>query len=495
MKGKVILVLSATAFMLQTQRAALARSTYSTYASDAITSLINNNYDGAGGWKYTSTDNNSVHYDWGADSGTYTLWFRYKTHGTDSSLVSWLTEIMNTAKQWEAPCTSPSSCPDWSDVPMWDAVANLREYDVVANPTTALNMAEAAFDYLDDSGSSVFATGACPEIYYQEPGGGTTQLKTLETDSNYIKAAILLYDYTNDSSYLTKAKTKYAAVRSHYLDGGGSNLYSVYVFDNGTTCTQVPGRYYASVNGNMIWAGLKLHDFTTGDTQYLNDAIATGNAVVNKLSDANGVYTNLQAENDIVEPLIEGMWYLAVDSGAKQAFAKTWLLNNANAAASAQTSSGAYGRFFDGPPPTGTVTMFMTIGGYALMVAAGNLDPTGTPSTTTAWSGATTTTDDITTSMLPYSITFTDEAIALYGTVGEQCCEAGHARVFIDGTETTDTTGIWQNKSSSALNIPDTVLFSWRWPTPGTHTIQIQPGVTNAKEGGSFVHIQYYRLF
>jgi hypothetical protein len=94
--------------------------------------------------------------------------------------------------------------------------------------------------------------------------------------------------------------------------------------------------------------------------------------------------------------------------------------------------------------------------------------------------------------MLPSTIDFTGSGIALIGTIGEQCCEAGHARVFVDGTETADTTGIWQNKSSASISIADSVLFAWVWTMAGAHSVQIQPGVSNAKEGGSFVHIQKY---
>jgi hypothetical protein len=93
---------------------------------------------------------------------------------------------------------------------------------------------------------------------------------------------------------------------------------------------------------------------------------------------------------------------------------------------------------------------------------------------------------------LPASLTFTGTGIALIGTLGEQCCDVGHARVLLDGVETSDTTGIWQNESSSGRTIPDTVLFAWRWPTSGRHTLTIYPGIADAKEGGSFVHIQSY---
>jgi len=65
--------------------------------------------------------------------------------------------------------------------------------------------------------------------------------------------------------------------------------------------------------------------------------------------------------------------------------------------------------------------------------------------------------------VLPASITVTGSAIALIGTLGERCCEPGHARVFVDGRETVDGTGIWQNKSSSGKSLPGSVLFAWRW--------------------------------
>jgi len=70
----------------------------------------------------------------------------------------------------------------------------------------------------------------------------------------------------------------------------------------------------------------------------------------------------------------------------------------------------------------------------------------------------------------------------------------GHARVFVDGHETFDRTGIWQNKSSSGLRLPGSVLFAWRWPRPGSHTIRFAPEIPNAKEGGSFLHVRGYLI-
>ncbi len=64
--------------------------------------------------------------------------------------------------------------------------------------------------------------------------------------------------------------------------------------------------------------------------------------------------------------------------------------------------------------------------------------------------------------------------------------------MFIDGTETFDRRGIWQNEVNNLVPVPDSILFAWRWPASGRHTIQFQPGIPNPKEGGPFLHEQSY---
>jgi hypothetical protein len=463
--------------------------TYADYGNQAITNMIADFYTD-GRWKACISGCGASNHDWGADSLTYTLALRRNIDHHDPRVVPYLRALAKTTPIYDAPCQIPRGCTEhWSDDPMWDSVAMGKEYTALGQHDAALLANEkAAFAFVDRAGPAVFAFGACPGIHYQQPGGGDNKLKTLETDSNYIKAALLLYRFTHDMTYLDKAKAEYLAVRHYFLDPA-LPLYSVYVFDDGTACTQVRGRFFASVNGNMIDNGLVLAEFT-GDKSYLGDALATAQAVAHTLSDANGVFADLQAENDIEEPLIEAMSDIGV--GQNQLFARNWLLTAASASASSLKSDGTYSRMFDGPPNHGTSTAWQSNGGYALAVAAAEIDPSGVPASTTAWVGAIRHPISITTSSLPASITFTGAGIALIGTLGERCCEAGHARVFIDGSETADTTGIWQNKSSAGISIPNTVLFAWRWPTAGPHTITIQPGEFDAKEGGSFVNVSSY---
>jgi hypothetical protein len=460
--------------------------TYADYAKRALTSMIDTYYTN-GTWRALPGGAGGNH-DWGNASMTYALYFDWLANAEKSApgLLDALAGTMNTAP---APCATTTNCVPWSDEYLWDAIAGAREHEV-SGSATGLSKAKAAFDYVDQAAADVWTAGACPAIRYQRPDRGTGGLKTNETDSNYVKAAILLYQRTGDVTYLDKAKTAYSADRQFYLDAGGSNLYSVYVYDTGGVCTQQQGRYFASVQGNMIYAGLALFKATAA-ASYLNDALATAHAVDSTLSDPSGIYADLQAENDVVEPLIEAMYALWKEQG--QTFARDWIMRSAESSVSTITPTGAYGRFFNGPVSAGTISQWQANGGYALAFAAAAIDPTGVPATG-RWSHATTQSSNITTASLPASIRFTGSAIALIGTVGEQCCESGHARVFVDGVETKDTTGIWQNKSSAGQSLPNSVLFAWTWPTSGAHTIQIQPGVTTGKEGASFVHIQSYEV-
>jgi len=137
------------------------------------------------------------------------------------------------------------------------------------------------------------------------------------------------------------------------------------------------------------------------------------------------------------------------------------------------------------------VTAWQTNGGLALEIAAAALARKTVAHVRRPWRAAGVSREI---AALPATLTFRGAGIALFGTLGEQCCEPGHARVLIDGRETFDETGIWQNKSSSGRSIPNTVLFAWRWRSVGTHTLTFEPGVPNGKEGGPFLHLVRYEV-
>ncbi len=456
--------------------------TFATAGGQAARTLLHVYYAGDGEWNACDGFGcPSGNVDWGYDSLTYALALRAQ-EANDQSLLPVLNALSSSARTYPAACVRSSPCPFWSDTPEWDAIALADEYQATHDPN-ALTKAELAFAYV--ANSQVFALGACPSIPYQQPGGGRTHLKTLETGANAVKAALLIYRATQDPAYLSFAVAGYNEARTYFLDPRVP-LYTDYVFDDGQRCTRLPHRFYASVNGDMIWSGVELYR-DTGRASYLTQASATATAVQHDLADARGVFADLQAENDVVEPLVEGMNALAASG---YPLARQWLLTNAAAALSERAPDGSYGRFFDGPPPATTVTAWQTNGGLALEIVAAALAPNRVIAATHRWANEKFVQHQVTT--LPATLTFHGSAIAVLGTLGERRGERGHARVLVDGHETTDQSGIWQNKSSSLVSIPDTILFAWSWPRAGTHRLTFLPGVENAKEGGSFLRLVGY---
>jgi hypothetical protein len=457
--------------------------TYATLARKSIFMLEHTFYNGNGLWHMCVPLGvcNTKNMDWGSDSLTYDLFLRWQV-ARDPTVVPLLARLAHTAIRWR-PAKSGSS-----DNMMWDAIAEVREYQVTGSKL-ALAKAETALARLNAGPSGGFATGACPAINYQWPfGHRDAGMKTLETDSNYVKAALLLYQVTKNPSYLREAEVSYAAIRRYYLSPSVP-LYTDFVVDNGKTCQAVPRIFLGSVNGNMIWAGATLAT-DTGHAAYLRDAIATARAVRDHLSDSAGIYNGMFADIDIGEPLIEAMYYLA--STYHQGFARNWLLTNASAAGGAVNSLDAFGRFFGGPLPTGEVTSWAVNGGVALMTAAAALDSNGRTTDPGFWQHATWIPDDLTLAGANLPIYFTGQAIAIIGTIGDVCCRAGHAWVSVDGAPALSNIGIWQNRSSPSRRMTNQVLFAWRWPTGGPHTITIRPAVYNVLQGGAYFHMIGY---
>jgi hypothetical protein len=140
------------------------------------------------------------------------------------------------------------------------------------------------------------------------------------------------------------------------------------------------------------------------------------------------------------------------------------------------------------------VSAWQASGAIALRFAAAALEPKGAVTGDMYWRDPMTVAADQTLDGGPVKLTFIGQAIAIIGVLGDKCCESGHAKVFVDGVETTDRTGIWQNKSPARVRLPGTVLFAWRWPVSGAHTILVTAGDQNPKEGGPYFHMTEYKV-
>ncbi len=125
------------------------------------------------------------------------------------------------------------------------------------------------------------------------------------------------------------------------------------------------------------------------DDGYRRDALATARAVETQLADARGIFTNLQAENDIAEPLVEAMLGLSSSQGDGAQSARTWLLRNAAVAVGAPRQFRRHvRRFFDGPAPQAPATAWQTSGGLALAIAAAAVDSDGALPAASGWPAA-----------------------------------------------------------------------------------------------------------
>jgi len=449
-------------------------------------------YTGKGSWNLCVYGGCGItDQDWGADSMIEALYLHWlSTKATASSVPPIMNAVAANASKYPTGNT-------FSDVPMWDSIADTHEFQVTGN-ADYLAAAEAAFDYVDrDPNRQGWAAGHCPGIHYRIASAGNaleSGLKTLETDSNYIKAAILLYQSTGAGSYLTKAETMYANVRATYLEHD-SPLYTVYIFDDGSSCLRVRNQFFASVNGNMIWNGHELGLITGNATyNYSADAAASARYLMARLDDPTGVFENERQENDTAEPLVFAMYQLAVDGDSA---ASNWIAANLAAAASAETSNGIFGRFWGGPPPIFAganvqTSTWSAAGGTALAFAVAKLNPGGTPSTSSYWNNATYVADPRTISGTgTYSIRFTGRAVAV---IGNLTAQRGKEEVYIDGVETTNNIGV---SAYPAVQVaPNQVMFAWRWPTSGMHTIEFEPPVgnqQNVKQGNAwFSMVGYY---
>lgn len=423
--------------------------------AQAAHALVGDYYDGAGRWRECNAATcASANSDWGADAATDALYLRWQsTHGPRLSAIA--EQLISTSLAFPNPCTD-APCGYWSDTAAWDAVTSMREFEMTGD-ARALARARAAYRFAE--ASTVFAAGACPGVPYQHT---QSHLKTLETLANQIKAALLLYRAGGGPAYLDAARTEYANARTYFLDPA-TQLYTVHVIDDGTSCTPVPRRYFASVNGLMIWDGEELAADLHAPS-YGEQAVTTAHAVDALLSDSDGIFADTGGENDVVEPLVEAMERLAMDG---EAFARSWIERNAQAALGARAADGSFARFFDGPPQR-TSSIWESNGGFAVEIAAASLDPHAAIEATDPWTSAP---EEIAAvDALPATIAVDGSAIALVGAIGAACVEH-HVHVFVDGVEINDHAGIWLNPS---MPEHDPVLFAWRWPNPGIHTITLE---------------------
>jgi hypothetical protein len=228
----------------------------------------------------------------GVDSLTYALYFHWSiTH--DRAVRPTMTRLDSTAVSY-SPATNAAS-----DVPVWDSIADTREYQVTGSPQ-AMAKAEAAFRFVAVEKASSFALGACPAVDYRQPGGAGTKLKTLESG--------LELHQGRPAPLLGHHEPRVSAGSGGGVRGGPQVL-------------PLPGRpalHRVRVRQRIVLhpgarpvlrLGERQHDLgrsrpgrATGAMSHFGQAVATARAVQRHLGDATGVYADLRAENDVTQP-------------------------------------------------------------------------------------------------------------------------------------------------------------------------------------------------
>lgn len=462
MRWLVVVLVLAIAVSPLASRA--AGPTFADAARTATLTLLSTLYAEPGAWREcNAADCPRSDSDWGVDAQTFALYLRWSAT-RDPRIAGILAALSGGVPRYGTPCAEARRCATWSDTPSWDAIVLARAYEVTGDPRP-LAAAEAAARFVERS--AAFVGGACPAILYQMPHTGEHAVKTLETEANLVKAEVLLFRDTHDPAYLRAAVQRYTAAREAYKDRR-LPLYTVHVIDDGAHCVQTEHRFFASVNGDMIWNGFALTGLT-GEPRYAAEALATARAVDRLLSDDRRIFVDAGGENDVVEPLVEGM--MAAARRPEGDFARRWILRNAAAAIAARAADGTFARFFDGPSQ-GRTSAWQGNGGLALEIAAGTLAPADQPAADDGWASAVALPTPVTT--LPSTLVFAGSGIALVGTISREC-ETEHVQVLIDGEPLVDRTGLWRNHGMPGGAQP-AVVFAWRWPTAGTHTIRLVGG-------------------
>ena len=155
--------------------------------------------------------------------------------------------------------TSPTSHSGLSDVPLWDSIAAAREYQVTGN-LAALRKAEALSASWPTRSSSRSAPARASST--SSPAAAAPSSRPWRPAPTTSRPPLLLYQITTPRSYLTQARGPVPGGPAVLPVPGRPALHRLRVRQRVVLHARCPGRYFGSVNGNMIWAGYYLAQAT-----------------------------------------------------------------------------------------------------------------------------------------------------------------------------------------------------------------------------------------
>ncbi len=210
----------------------------------------------------------------------------------------------------------------WDDM-MWWIIALARGYQVTGN-VDMLNHAKAGFAFEMNGDSALGRTGSFDastggmEWAWTQPG------KTACINYPTVIGAMTLYAITSDDYYLQKAKTVYNWARNNLFDVNNGKVADNKVGNNAADWTT-----HTYNQASCIGAAVMLFK-GTGDSTYLNDAVAAANYTKTKMCDANGILPYEGGEEQGVYNAILAQYMIRLIQDCNRTEFLPWLRTNIN---------------------------------------------------------------------------------------------------------------------------------------------------------------------
>jgi Glycosyl hydrolase family 76/Ricin-type beta-trefoil lectin domain-like len=225
-----------------------------------------------------------------------------------------ITNLLNT---FESKNSADLSGDSWNDDVAWATIALIRGYHITGN-AALLSDAEQAWNMAYNRGWDSTYGGGIWENMDNVPGGGKDGLSNWP----FVISGCLIYQYTGDSTYLTKCQAIYDWSRSHCFDTNSGRVYE------GWGPTGQKGDDNAYNSGLIVNAANSLYQIT-GTVQYFNDAQLAANHVTNKYAVLNEDHVS---NGDFGgDQFYRGLSLFALQNNLWSSY-QPWLENNCTAA-------------------------------------------------------------------------------------------------------------------------------------------------------------------
>ncbi|GAA5523406.1 RICIN domain-containing protein [Aliifodinibius salicampi] len=212
----------------------------------------------------------------------------------------------------------------WNDDIAWMGLALIRAHHITGDPKF-LEKAQYCFDYVWKRGWDTENNDG--GIWEQQPDytpEGGEIIKEALSNNPTGRLGAMIYQSTGDQTYLNRAHKIYDWSRSHLYDSQTGEVYRG-VYPDGSLSI-APAVYN---QGAFVSFANVMHNIT-GNSTYLNDAVAAVNYTRNNMTNSNGIITN-HKDHTWADALARGLGHLCRHNPKLWKIYGDWMVKNANA--------------------------------------------------------------------------------------------------------------------------------------------------------------------